>query len=180
MVVEDDCQIRIGAAVLLIVRRGEGVEFLRRVPGEVKNYIWAITLIATSVRFLDVCTTHHWYLRHNKDTFLVSGLCVYVPARQQDCIERKYATRSLQRRFRSGKTVDAEECLTNIEPGGLLNQVPNSGGIVCAGQLDQNLIIPQAVFLDRWLAHAQRIDSVANGIDGLGHGAALHVSERRS
>ena len=49
--------------------------------------------------------------------------------------------------------------------------------IVHARQLHQNLVLPEPVLLDDRLAHAQRVDAVADGLDRLRDGAILQVRQ---
>ena len=49
--------------------------------------------------------------------------------------------------------------------------------IVHARKLHQNLVLAEAVLLDHRLAHAQLVDAIADGLDGLRHRAVLQVGE---
>ncbi len=67
--------------------------------------------------------------------------------------------------------------LLDLKHGSGLHDVLHAAGIVDAGQLHQNLVLAEAVLLNRRLAHAQRIDAVADGLDRLGHRFVLHLGE---
>ena len=49
--------------------------------------------------------------------------------------------------------------------------------IIDSGQLHQNLILTQPMFFDHGLAHAQLVNAVANGLNGLLHRAVLQVGQ---
>ena len=49
--------------------------------------------------------------------------------------------------------------------------------IVHARKLDQYLILAEAVLLNHRFAHAQRVNAVADGLDGLGDGAIFQIGE---
>ena len=61
----------------------------------------------------------------------------------------------------------------NLKPRRGLDDAHHPVQVVDAGQLDQNLILAQAVLLDLRLAHAQRVHAVANGLNGLLDGLLL-------
>src|SRR5581483_506511 len=56
---------------------------------------------------------------------------------------------------------------TNLQHGRRRNNADGAVRIY-ARKLDQNLVIAQAVFFDQRLAHAQRINTLANSLNGLG------------
>ena len=55
----------------------------------------------------------------------------------------------------------------NLKPGRGLDDAFHAVEIFNAGQLDQNLVVAQAVLLDDRLADAEGIHAVADGLDGL-------------
>jgi hypothetical protein len=70
--------------------------------------------------------------------------------------------------------------LLNFEHGGGLDEVLHAAGIVDAGELHQDLVLPEPVGLDGGLADAQGVNAVADGIDGLGDGLVLELVEARN
>ena len=55
----------------------------------------------------------------------------------------------------------------NLQPVGALNDLLDVAFIFHARQLDQNLILAQAVLLNHRLADAQRVHAVADGLNRL-------------
>src|ERR1039458_1418036 len=49
--------------------------------------------------------------------------------------------------------------------------------IVDAGQLHQNLVLAEPVLLNGGFAHAQRVDTIADSLDGLGYGLIFQFAE---
>ena len=67
----------------------------------------------------------------------------------------------------------------DFELGGLLDDVFDAGGIVNAGEFDEDLVIAEAVLLDDGLGDAELVDALADGLDGGVEGAGLEVSDGR-
>ena len=57
--------------------------------------------------------------------------------------------------------------LPDFQHGGGLHDFLDAGRIVDTGQLHQNLIVAQAVFLNDRLGNAQLVNAVADGLDRL-------------
>ena len=68
--------------------------------------------------------------------------------------------------------------LPDLQHGGRLHDLFDPRRIVHAGQLHQNLILPQTVFLNDRLSHAQLVNPVANGLNRLRYRA--YSSDRPS
>ena len=69
--------------------------------------------------------------------------------------------------------------LLDLKHGGGLHNIFHAARVVDAGQLHQNLILAESMFLNRRFAHAQRIDSIADSLDRLRHRLILYVGEHR-
>ncbi len=67
--------------------------------------------------------------------------------------------------------------MPDFEHGGGLHDFLHPRRIVHAGQLHQNLILPQSVLFDDGFAHTQLVNAVADGLNGLVHGAVLQVGQ---
>jgi len=61
----------------------------------------------------------------------------------------------------------------NLQPRRFLNKALDPVQIVDARQFNQNLVVSQAILLDHGFADTQRVDAVANGLDGLLDGLLL-------
>ena len=54
----------------------------------------------------------------------------------------------------------------DFELGGLLDDVFDAGGIVDAGEFDEDLVVAETVLLDDGLGDAELVDALADGLDG--------------
>ena len=97
-------------------------------------------------------------------------------ALHQHRIRRQHAILRGQRFLLAGKR--AGQRLPDFQQGGGLHDLLDAGGIVHARQLDQDLVLAEAVLLDDRLADAKLVNAVANGLDGLRHGTVLELGER--
>src|SRR6185437_7901678 len=75
--------------------------------------------------------------------------------------------------------VGAAKGLANLQHSGGLHDGLDARGIVHAGQLDQDLVLPQTMFFDHRFAHAQLVNAVADGFDSLLHRPVLELGELR-